>query len=104
MEHFKEGIVISISNVTILAVGIALLPSDLTFANGRERGCYLRHDAYCRLCGLLQVLRLSIQYQKGTTSGSAFSGLVLVTLLWPILRVLLPGADEPCLKLAGSIR
>jgi hypothetical protein len=86
-------------------VGLVLLLPDLARrASGRERAAICGMTSIAGFYGLLQVLRLSIQYQKGTNSGSAFSGLVLVTLLWPILRVLLRGADEPRLKLAGSIR
>jgi Glycosyltransferase family 87 len=82
-------------DLPILGVGMALLLPDLTrLASGRERAAIYGMTFIAGSYGLLQVLRLG----ESTIEQPAFSGLVLVTLLWIILRVLLRGADELRLK------
>ncbi|MDA9397720.1 glycosyltransferase family 87 protein [Bradyrhizobium sp. CCBAU 45389] len=81
-------------DLPILGVGMALLLPDLTrLATGGERAAIYGLTFMSGFYGLFQILRLTIQDGKSIEQ-PAFDGLLLVTLLWLIVRVLLRGADE----------
>jgi hypothetical protein len=86
-------------DLTILGVGMALLLPDLTrLASARERTAIYIMTLMAGSYSWLQIVRVreSVQYGEGAIEHPipAFSGLVLVALLWLIVRVLLRGAGE----------
>ncbi|WP_404554812.1 glycosyltransferase family 87 protein [Bradyrhizobium niftali] len=84
-------------DLPILGIGMALLLPDLTrLASERERVAIYSLTLIAGSYGLLQVLRLSIQYGAGAIEYPvpAFSGFALLVLLGLVLRVLLRGTGE----------
>ncbi|MDH2348694.1 glycosyltransferase family 87 protein [Bradyrhizobium sp. SSUT77] len=84
-------------DLPILGVGMALLLPDLTrLASELERVAIYSLMLISGFYGLLQVLRLSLQYGAGAIEHPvpAFSGFALLVLLGLTLRVLLRGAGE----------
>ncbi|MCA6122766.1 DUF2029 domain-containing protein [Bradyrhizobium sp. WSM 1704] len=85
-------------DLPILGIGLALLlPDAARLASAHERVAIYGLAFMAGFYGFLQTLRLSIQYGTGAIEHPvpAFSGCVLIILVWLMLRVLLRGASDP---------